>query len=224
MNIIKPKYKWYADLKIRPRTEYIALHHSANKSCTAAEIHRWHIANGWAGIGYHIFITKEGAVYQGRPINTIGAQVANKNSSGIGVCVEGNYDIEQHMPEAQYRAVCEVLDYLKTLYPDARVVGHRDIGASACPGRYYPLEDFKAYWKGDFDMKQYAELKQELEALKAQQEKVYHYMNEIPEWGRATIEKLYTKGLFKGNSSTDLALTETMLKVFVVNDRAGLYD
>ena len=224
MNIIKPKYKWATELAIRKKTEYIALHHPANKNCTAEDIHRWHLANGWAGIGYHMFITKEGLVYEGRPLNTVGAQIAGHNSRGIGICVEGNYDVEQQLPEAQYKAVLEVLDYLKGIYPNAELIGHRDIAASACPGRYFPLNDFKKYWKGELTLTQYQELKNEIEQLRNQKEKVYHSISEIPTWGQATVQKLYDKGFFKGISDTDLALPETLLRAFVVNDAAGLYD
>ena len=224
MQIIKPKYRWSTELSVRTKTEYIALHHPANKSCTAEDIHRWHLANGWAGIGYHFFITKEGLVYEGRPLNTIGAQIAGHNARGIGICVEGNYEVEQQIPEAQYKALLEVLDYLKEKYPDAELVGHRDIAASACPGRYFPLNDFKKYWKGELSLSQYEELKKEIEILKNNQEKTYRYMDEVPDWGRATIQKLYDKGLYKGASPTDLALTETLLRVLVINDRAGLYN
>ena len=65
MQIIKPNYRWATELSARKKTEYIALHHPANKSCTAEDIHRWHLANGWAGIGYHFFVTKEGLVALG---------------------------------------------------------------------------------------------------------------------------------------------------------------
>jgi N-acetyl-anhydromuramyl-L-alanine amidase AmpD len=224
MNIIKLKYRWASNLAVRTKTDYIALHHPANKSCTAEDIHRWHLANGWAGIGYHFFVTKEGLIYEGRPLNTIGAQIAGHNSRGIGICVEGNYELEQHLPEAQYKAVQELLDYLKTIYPNAELVGHRDIAASACPGRYFPLNDFKKYWKGELSLTQYQELKQELTALKAQKEKVYHTIDEVPSWGLSTVQKLQDKGFFTGVSPTDIALTETLLRVFVINDRAGLYD
>lgn len=224
MNIIKPKYRWASNLAVRTKTDYIALHHPANKSCTAEDIHRWHLANGWAGIGYHFLVTKEGLIYEGRPLNTIGAQIAGHNSRGIGICVEGNYELEQHLPEAQYKAVQELLDYLKTIYPNAELVGHRDIAASACPGRYFPLNDFKKYWKGELSLTQYQELKQELTALKAQKEKVYHTIDEVPAWGLSTVQKLQDKGFFMGASPTDLNLTETLLRVFVINDRAGLYD
>ena len=44
----------------------------------------------------------------------------------------------------------------------------------------------------------------------------------VPDWAKATVKKLTDKGLIKGNGeSLDLSLD--MLRVFVVNDRAGLY-
>lgn len=43
-------------------------------------------------------------------------------------------------------------------------------------------------------------------------------------YGKDTIQKLIDKGLLKGNSDGKLNLSEDMLRVFIVNDRAGLYD
>ena len=55
-------------------------------------------------------------------------------------------------------------------------------------------------------------------------EKVYHYTAELPEWARPTIQKLMDKGIYAGNSESDLNLPETLMRVLVINDRAGLYD
>ncbi len=56
-------------------------------------------------------------------------------------------------------------------------------------------------------------------------EKVYKTIADVPEWGRATIQKLLDKGLMSGTDNKGtLNITESMLRVFVVNDRAGLYD
>ena len=54
MNIIEKNYKWNGNLKNRKSTNRIILHHAESKSCTADDIHSWHLANGWAGIGYHL--------------------------------------------------------------------------------------------------------------------------------------------------------------------------
>ena len=58
MNIIKPQYVWNGELTKRDRDIYrIVLHHAAATHCTATQIHSWHKARGWVGIGYHFFIT-----------------------------------------------------------------------------------------------------------------------------------------------------------------------
>ena len=54
--------------------------------------------------------------------------------------------------------------------------------------------------------------------------KVYHYFNELPEYAHDTIKKLWDKGIYKGASADDLNLSESMMRVLVINDRAGLYD
>lgn len=54
-------------------------------------------------------------------------------------------------------------------------------------------------------------------------EKVYNWTVEVPEWARPTVQKLLDKGYLKGNDKGELELTYSMLKMFVVNDRAGLY-
>ncbi len=53
---------------------------------------------------------------------------------------------------------------------------------------------------------------------------IYNYIDDnMPEWARPTIEKLVDKGFLRGEEE-GLNLTEEMLRLFVINDRAGLYD
>ncbi len=54
-------------------------------------------------------------------------------------------------------------------------------------------------------------------------EKIYNSVSEVPQWGKDTIEKLLKKGYLKGEGA-NLALSETAIKILVINDRAGLYD
>lgn len=137
--IIEKTYNWAQKLSKRGRTDYIVLHHADAKTCGPDDVHRWHLGNGWAGIGYHYFIRKDGSIYRGRPEDTIGAQTQGYNNRSIGVCFEGDYDREPTMPEAQKRAGQELVSYLKAKYPNAKVVGHRDLGNTACPGTYFPF-------------------------------------------------------------------------------------
>ncbi len=55
-------------------------------------------------------------------------------------------------------------------------------------------------------------------------EKVYNWTVEVPEWARPTVQKLLDKGYLQGNDKGELELTYSMLKLLVINDRAGLYD
>ncbi|MBS4961322.1 MAG: hypothetical protein KHZ62_11010 [Clostridiales bacterium] len=55
-------------------------------------------------------------------------------------------------------------------------------------------------------------------------EQVYHWTLEVPEWARPTVQKLLDKGYLQGNEKGKLELTYAMLKLLVINDRAGLYD
>ena len=137
-------WNWTQPLSKRSSTEYIALHHAAAVSCTAAQVNEWHKANGWAGIGYHYFVSKNGNVTQGRPEWALGSHVKGMNHCSIGVCAEGNYDKETSMPSAQKTAIANLVKTLKNKYSGAKIVGHRDIGSSDCPGKYYPLDYFKS--------------------------------------------------------------------------------
>lgn len=52
----------------------------------------------------------------------------------------------------------------------------------------------------------------------------YATYEDVPEWGQSTVKKLMDKGLLEGTGSNKLNLEHNMLRVLVINDRAGLYD
>lgn len=51
----------------------------------------------------------------------------------------------------------------------------------------------------------------------------YNTVEECPEWGQETVRKLIENGLLSGTGE-GLNLSEDMLRVLVINDRAGLYN
>ena len=107
MNIIEANLG-FGSMSYRSKTMRIILHHAAAVTCSVQDVHRWHINNGWAGIGYHFFVRKDGSVYRGRPENAVGAHASGSNSDSIGICFEGNFDIEP-MPAAQIQAGKELV-------------------------------------------------------------------------------------------------------------------
>ena len=146
MKIIEKTYKWNGGFDYRSATNKIVLHHAAAKSCTADDIHSWHLANGWTGIGYHFFVRKDGSVYRGRPENTVGSHAYGANSDSIGICFEGNYQEEKTMPDAQKQAGKEIVQYIKDKYNISRVMRHKDApgSTSSCPGQYFPFDEIAA--------------------------------------------------------------------------------
>ncbi len=140
MNIIEKVYKLNGILKKRKKTDRIILHHASAKNCTVEDIDNWHKQRGWTCIGYHFLVRKDGSIYRGRPEDTIGAHASNNNSDSIGICAEGNFEMEV-MPEAQKRALKELVSYLKKKYNISKVQRHKDVGATDCPGKNYPFEE-----------------------------------------------------------------------------------
>jgi N-acetylmuramoyl-L-alanine amidase len=141
MNIIKSNLK-FTNLTKRNKTEYIVLHHIDANNVNAFDIHRWHLNKGWSGIGYHFLVKKDGTIQEGRPIDTVGSHTLRYNAISVGVAFEGRY-MNDTMPDVQYNAGMELISYLKGLYPNAQIKGHKDLQATACPGSNFPLDKFK---------------------------------------------------------------------------------
>lgn len=211
MKIIEHGWAWRHSLSTRSATDAIVLHHAAIKTASAEDIHRAHLQrdNGtWAGIGYHLYIRKNGEIHRGRPIWASGAHVLNENWHTVGVCVEGNYDVETVMPAAQLQAVREALRYLKGFYPDAAIKCHRDLQATACPGRFYPLGEVLRYNEPEIP----AESEDDMKRFKT--------VDELPEWARKDIQTLIDAGKIRGKGGdAGLDLTEDMARVLIICGR-----
>lgn len=148
MKINEVTYKWNGTLSKRRSTTRIILHHAAASKCSAQQIHRWHLANGWVGIGYHFLVRKDGSVYRGRPEDTVGAHAGNNNYDSIGVCFEGNFMTET-MPIAQKWAGQELVAYLKDKYGITKVQKHSDVNATGCPGTHFPFSSIAGHGTED---------------------------------------------------------------------------
>ena len=140
MKINKVSYRWSGNLTKRYWTDHIILHHRAGNG-DVESIHSQHLNQGFTGIGYNFYIRKDGSVYEGRPIDCVGAHATNYNSRSVGVCFEGDFhSADKEMSEAQLNAGKELVKYLLGRYPNATIVGHRDVMATACPGQHFPFE------------------------------------------------------------------------------------
>ncbi|MGB0880942.1 MAG: N-acetylmuramoyl-L-alanine amidase [Polaribacter sp.] len=93
----------------------------------ANDIRRWHVQErGWSDIGYHYIILLDGTIQFGRPLEQIGAHVAGRNSRSVGICYIGGADGIDTRTEAQKESLLILLKYLKLVFKDAEILGHRD--------------------------------------------------------------------------------------------------
>lgn len=104
----------------------------------AAEIDAMHRQRGFAGIGYHWVIRRDGRAEAGRSEADIGAHAAGRNAGSIGVCLIGGADSagrgEANFTAPQMATLGRLLAQLLIRFPGARVLGHRDTGAKKdCP-------------------------------------------------------------------------------------------
>lgn len=139
MNIIEKTYTLNGTLTKRTKTDTIYLHHAVYNG-PVEDIDRMHKNNGWTCIGYHFYVRKDGSIYRGRREDSIGAHAYGYNSTSIGICAEGNFETDI-MGEAQKQAIIELVNYLKDKYGITKVLRHKDVNKTACPGRNYPYEE-----------------------------------------------------------------------------------
>lgn len=119
----------------------IIVHCSANRVGSAlrmTDIDRYHRSLGWNGCGYHYVIPTDGTIEAGRPEEKVGAHCRNHNRYSIGVCYIGGLSEDGKLmdtrTEAQRVALRNLLEQLHKKYPNALIVGHRDLDPQkACP-------------------------------------------------------------------------------------------
>ena len=143
MKIVETGLKFTGTPKKRSATKRIIIHHSASGDVSASTIHSWHLAKGWLGIGYQFVIRADGAVERGRAEWSIGSHSGpGANGDSIGICLTGNFETGEPT-EAQLVALVELIRVLREKYGALAVIGHKDVMATACPGRKFPWAELQ---------------------------------------------------------------------------------
>ncbi|HBG02091.1 MAG TPA: N-acetylmuramoyl-L-alanine amidase [Firmicutes bacterium] len=148
MQIVETNLSFSRAPSKRTRTGSIILHHSASADVSAATIHGWHQGQGWIGIGYHYVIRANGAIERGRPEDSIGSHAGPQgNGDSIGIVLTGNFEIGAPAT-AQVVALVELIKDLRNRYGNLTVIGHKDVMATACPGRNFPWDELRKRLEG----------------------------------------------------------------------------
>lgn len=138
--VVETNFKFNETLLVRPKTDMLVIHHVGipDGDTSAAAIHKAHLANGWAGIGYHYVIRKDGSIERGRPLATVGAHAEGQNYHTVGINVTGNFEKETPT-QSQIASLEKLLVFLCQIYDihpsAATIVGHRNVNSTDCPGK-----------------------------------------------------------------------------------------
>ena len=124
--------------------KFLVLHCSASRcdqDYSVEQLRRDHKARGFYDIGYHFYIRKDGTMTQHRKLLEVGAHARPYNRCSIGICYEGGLNEKgkacNTMTAEQETRLVDLFRNLKTLFPKAKIVGHRDLPGTTpkeCPG------------------------------------------------------------------------------------------
>ncbi|CAL8105787.1 unnamed protein product [Calicophoron daubneyi] len=123
---------------------YAIIHHTATSTCSGNHckavvraIQNFHMdTRGWWDIGYNFLIGADGVVYEGRGWGVVGAHAKGWNNVSYGFSVIGDF-MTNRPTKAALKAVRAIIKqavkrgYLTRTY---KLLGHRDVGNTSCPG------------------------------------------------------------------------------------------
>lgn len=159
---IAPRSSWGAryddgDLNLTGLAADVFLHHSvttqlANTASVNAEREQMRAIEAigesrfTTGISYNVLVFPSGRAYAGVSWNRRGTHTGGRNSTARSICLAGNYDI--YAPtDAQIATARRIYHGGKGRLwrATAELHGHRDVKATACPGRhaYARLDDIR---------------------------------------------------------------------------------
>ena len=158
---IRKLFLHFTDYEERQSTEMIVIHHAGfpdgDKDSSAEDIHKFHQeVNGWAGIGYHYVIRKDGTIEQGRKPLAVGAHALHHNKNSVGICVAGNFEVakpnREQMDSLKLLTAWLCQKYKLNPMRKGVIVGHRNLNDTACPGEnlYKRLDEIRRYCR-DFE-------------------------------------------------------------------------
>ena len=134
----------------RKRTDYIIIHCTATRASQDIDIKdvdRWHREKGWRMVGYHFFIKRDGTLQEGRQLMHGGAHATGYNDKSIGICMAGGMAAdgktsESNFTRAQWATLRSLVLKLHVQFPQAKIIGHRDVAVKDCP-----CFDVAEWWK-----------------------------------------------------------------------------
>jgi len=130
------------------KIEFLIIHHTAvsraKNNHQFEAVRNYHVSKGWGNIGYHFLIEPSGETIWCRKENEVGAHCKeqNMNYRSLGICLTGNFDIEEPTPnqKASLKNLLSLLLKKYSLTTD-QIKFHRDyVTYKTCPGNWWSRE------------------------------------------------------------------------------------
>lgn len=225
--MIKMKYKLsnrsnYGSIRQTSNIRYIVIHYTGNDGDTD-EGNSIYFLNNVLKTSAHYFVDSD-SVTQTVPDNYIayhcGAKAykhkecRNSNSIAIELCD----DVKNGVIYPSEKTIQNALELTNTLMkkyniPKENIIRHYDVTGKKCP--VYWVNNTK--WYNEFWCKCG-------KGVNMEKPMIYNYIDKnMPEAYKPTIQKLVNKGLLKG-TDTGLNLSDDMCRIFVILDRAKIFD
>lgn len=114
------------------KIERIFVHCTAgSQKTTLKQLENEFKAKGWKSPGYHYVVFPDGKIEQMLDESKVSNGVRGFNSTSINVSYVGGVDSKlkpiDNRTEAQKASLIKILTELKSRYPEAKIMGHRDI-------------------------------------------------------------------------------------------------
>ncbi|MCL2368337.1 MAG: peptidoglycan recognition protein family protein [Oscillospiraceae bacterium] len=210
-----PALRWDRTPGRRARTDRDIVHHTGGGAnlfpLSIQEIHRWHLANGWAGFAYHFYVRLTGIIERGRQIDWTGGHTLNHNATTIGICFEGNYEsVHRAMPDAQFNAGVWLIRHLRGLYGDRPISGHREMSGNNtdCPGRFFPLSELRTLQYRGEEEEEMTEAQVRALVTSMLSERLRGNGTTPSDWAEAELSQAITAGLTDGTRPGGYATRE----------------
>ncbi len=192
---------------------YLVVHYTAGNGDTA-EDNGLYFARNAVGASAHWFVDDSGWVasvpeemcaWHCGADTYVHPYCRNQNSIGIELCSRRDARGQYYFTEKiLYHAGILIRKLMETYdIPKERILRHYDVTGKICPA---PLVE-DTVWERQ---------------LEVWMEKRFETLEQIPQWGKETVEKLTALGHLRGDGNS-LNLSEDMLRLLVILDRAQVF-
>lgn len=128
----------------------IVVHCTATRQETTVKsiLNFWKTGLGWKNPGYHLIVLPNGDFERLAPDETVCNGVKGHNYNSVHISYIGGIDKNNkaidNRTESQKKTLLELICELKTKYPEARILGHRDFEGVAkdCPS-FDAIQEYK---------------------------------------------------------------------------------